>query len=137
MIVGAARTPVGSFNGALSSLPAHELGTIAINAWTGLAFLSTACPWGAFPGHSLQDVSSGIGFVHNTFMFDKPERVVIRAPWRPFPRNLLSGGMTLLPRPPWFVTNRRQHVVGKLLTRFQHRPSWFKLPAIFINALRG
>ena len=70
-------------------------------------------------------------------MFDKPERVVIRAPWRPFPRNLLSGGMTLLPRPPWFVTNRRQHVVGKLLTRFQHRPSWFKLPAIFINALRG
>ncbi|WP_339770009.1 aldehyde dehydrogenase family protein [uncultured Pseudosulfitobacter sp.] len=112
-------------------------GTIAINAWTGLAFLSTACPWGAFPGHSLQDVSSGIGFVHNTFMFDKPERVVIRAPWRPFPRNLLSGGMTLLPRPPWFVTNRRQHVVGKLLTRFQHRPSWFKLPAIFINALRG
>tara|TARA_R110002033_G_scaffold25018_12_gene58248 strand:- start:1127 stop:2857 length:1731 start_codon:yes stop_codon:yes gene_type:complete len=112
-------------------------GTIAINAWTGLAFLSTACPWGAFPGHSLQDVSSGIGFVHNTFMFDAPERVVITAPWAPFPRNLLSGGMTLLPRPPWFVTNRRQHVIGRLLTRFQHRPSWFKLPGIFINALRG
>jgi len=30
VIVGAARTPVGSFNGALSALPAHELGTIAI-----------------------------------------------------------------------------------------------------------
>jgi acetyl-CoA C-acetyltransferase len=30
VIVGAARTPVGSFNGALSSLPAHELGAIAI-----------------------------------------------------------------------------------------------------------
>ncbi|ASM73267.1 MULTISPECIES: aldehyde dehydrogenase family protein [Roseobacteraceae] len=116
---------------------ALHYGTIAINAWTGLAFLSTACPWGAFPGHTLQDVSSGIGFVHNTFMFDKPERVVITAPWRPFPRNLLSGGMTLLPRPPWFVTNRRQHVVGKFLTRFQHSPSWFKLPGIFINALRG
>lgn len=32
VIVGAARTPVGSFNGALSSLPAHELGRIAIGA---------------------------------------------------------------------------------------------------------
>ena len=32
VIVGAARTPVGSFNGALSSLPAHELGKIVIGA---------------------------------------------------------------------------------------------------------
>ncbi len=32
VIVSAARTPVGSFNGALASLPAHELGKIAIQA---------------------------------------------------------------------------------------------------------
>ncbi|MDD3837072.1 MAG: acetyl-CoA C-acetyltransferase [Phenylobacterium sp.] len=32
VIVSAARTPVASFNGALSSLPAHELGKIAIRA---------------------------------------------------------------------------------------------------------
>jgi acetyl-CoA C-acetyltransferase len=32
VIVAAARTPVGSFNGALSSLPAHKLGEIAIRA---------------------------------------------------------------------------------------------------------
>jgi acetyl-CoA C-acetyltransferase len=32
VIVAARRTPVGSFNGALSSLPAHELGAIAIRA---------------------------------------------------------------------------------------------------------
>src|SRR5215204_5227260 len=32
VIVGAARTPVGAFNGALSSLPAHELGKLAIKA---------------------------------------------------------------------------------------------------------
>jgi acetyl-CoA C-acetyltransferase len=30
VIVSAARTPVGSFNGALSSLPAHELATVAV-----------------------------------------------------------------------------------------------------------
>ena len=35
VIVSAARTPVGSFNGALSSLPAHELGKIAIQAAIG------------------------------------------------------------------------------------------------------
>ena len=32
VIASAARTPVGSFNGALSSLPAHELGKVAIRA---------------------------------------------------------------------------------------------------------
>jgi acetyl-CoA C-acetyltransferase len=32
VIVGAARTPVGAFNGALASLPAHELGKVAIKA---------------------------------------------------------------------------------------------------------
>ena len=32
VIVSAARTPVGAFNGALSSLPAHELGAVAIKA---------------------------------------------------------------------------------------------------------
>ncbi|HVV42764.1 MAG TPA: acetyl-CoA C-acetyltransferase [Nitrobacter sp.] len=32
VIVGAARTPVGAFNGALSSLPAHRLGEVAVRA---------------------------------------------------------------------------------------------------------
>ncbi len=112
-------------------------GTIAINAWTGLGFLLALCPWGAFPGHTLKDVQSGIGFVHNTYMFDKVERCVVTAPFRPFPRNLLSLKMWLLPKPPWFVNNRKQHKVGMLLTRFQYRPSFLKLPRIFLNALLG
>jgi acetyl-CoA C-acetyltransferase len=32
VIVGAARTPVGAFNGAFASLPAHDLGSVAIKA---------------------------------------------------------------------------------------------------------
>ena len=110
-------------------------GTIAINGWTGIGFLISTCPWGAFPGHTLVDVGSGIGFAHNTFMFDRPERTVVTAPWRPFPRNLGRGG--LLPRPPWFITNRRAAILGRLLTRFEYRPSWVKLPRILVNALRG
>lgn len=112
-------------------------GTIAINAWTGLAFLATACPWGAFPGHTQQDVQSGVGTVHNTFMLENTQRVIIQAPWAPFPRGLLSGQFTLLPRPPWFVTNKKQDKVGRLLTSFQYKPSWFKIPRIFLNALLG
>ncbi len=112
-------------------------GTIAVNAWTGVGFLLGQCPWGAFPGHTPQDVGSGIGFVHNACLFDRPERTVIRQPFRPYPRNMLSGGLTLLPRPPWFVTNRRQHRIGRLLTGFEYRRSWLKIPQIILNALRG
>ena len=32
VIVSAARTPVGAFNGAFANLPAHELGRVAIKA---------------------------------------------------------------------------------------------------------
>lgn len=112
-------------------------GTIAINAWTGLGFLMAQCPWGAFPGHTLDDVQSGIGFVHNTYMFDKVERCVVYAPFRPFPRNLLSLSFTLLPKPPWFVSNRKQDKLGQLLTEFQYQPSILKVPRIFLNALLG
>ena len=112
-------------------------GTIAINAWTGLGFLSPQATWGAFPGHTLADVQSGIGVVHNTCLFDKPQRTVVEAPFRPFPRNLLSFSFTLLPRPPWFITNRKGGILGRLLVAFQYRPSLLKIPRIFINALLG
>ena len=112
-------------------------GCIAINAWTGLGFLAIQTPWGAYPGHTLQDVQSGIGFVHNSYMFGRPERTVVEAPFRPFPRNLLHGSATLLPKPPWFVTNKKARILGKLLTRFQHRPSLLKVPRIFLNAMLG
>ena len=114
-----------------------EYGTIAINGWSGLGFLITACPWGAFPGHTLDDIQSGVGTVHNHFMLEETERVVIQAPWRPFPRGLLSFQFTLLPRPPFFVTNKKQHKIGELLTKFQYKPSFLKLPRIFLNALLG
>ena len=112
-------------------------GCIAINAWTGVGFLTVQTPWGAFPGHTPEDIQSGIGFVHNTYMFDRVERTVIEAPFRPFPRNLLHGSIGLLPRPPWFVTNKKAAILGRLLTDFQYQPSILKIPRIFLNALLG
>lgn len=124
----------GKWNSIIAEL---NYGCIAINAWTGVGFLTVQAPWGAFPGHSLDDIQSGIGFVHNTYMLENVERTVVEAPFRPFPRNLLRSSVTLLPKPPWFVTNKKAGVLGRLLTEFQYRPGWSKLPRIFVNALLG
>jgi len=112
-------------------------GSIAVNAWTGLAFLSPAATWGAFPGHTIEDIQSGIGIVHNALLIDGAERTVVRGPFRPSPRSLLNQEWTISPKPPWFVTNRTAATTGRLLTAFAGSPSWAKLPAIFASALRG
>jgi len=112
-------------------------GCIAVNAWSGLGFLLAQATWGAFPGHTLADVQSGIGVVHNSYMFDRTERTVVQAPFRPFPRNLMSGGISMLPKPPWFVTHTRAHKVGELLTKMTYKPRLRLLPKIMFQALFG
>ncbi|HEY8618142.1 acetyl-CoA C-acetyltransferase [Phenylobacterium sp.] len=54
VIVSAARTPVGSFNGALSSLPAHELGKVAIQAAVERAGIAVADVQEVIMGQVLQ-----------------------------------------------------------------------------------
>ncbi len=44
VIVGADRTPVGSFNGAFANLPAHDLGAVAIKAALDRAGIETSRP---------------------------------------------------------------------------------------------
>lgn len=112
-------------------------GTIAVNAWTAIGFLTAAATWGAFPGHTVDDVQSGIGVVHNALLIDGAERTVVRGPFRPLPRSLVNGELSISPKPPWFVTNKTAASTGKLLTAFAGAPSWSKLPAIFASALRG
>lgn len=122
------------FEQALANL---RYGTIAINAWTGLGFLTARAPWGAFPGHTLQDAQSGIGVVHNGLLLDQVERTIIRGPFRPFPRSILTGMMTFSPRPPWFVSNRTSATTGRRLTRFAAKPTWLRLAGVVVSALRG
>lgn len=54
VIVSAVRTPVGSFNGALSSLPAHELGKVAITAAVERAGIASADVGEVIMGQVLQ-----------------------------------------------------------------------------------
>ncbi|WP_457062446.1 aldehyde dehydrogenase family protein [Mycobacteroides abscessus] len=112
-------------------------GTVAINAWTGVGYLTPAATWGAFPGHVINDVQSGIGVVHNGFLVEKPERTVVRGPFRPFPRSVVHGEWALSPKPPWFVSNATAASTGELLVDFASKPSLRKVPRIFISALRG
>ena len=63
------------------------------NAWTGVGYLTPAATWGAFPGHSRNDIQSGIGVVHNAFLIDRPERTVV---YRHALRNALVPVLTVI-----------------------------------------
>ncbi|MEU2930996.1 aldehyde dehydrogenase family protein [Streptomyces sp. NPDC007251] len=112
-------------------------GTLGINCWSAVGFLLGFTPWGAFPGHTRQDIGSGTGFVHNAFMLEDVEKTVLRAPFAPAPRGLVTGDPSLSPRPPYFVTNRTALTTVERVTRFTTAPSMRKLPGILASALRG
>ena len=106
-------------------------GTVAINCWVGPVFAMPLGTWGAFPGHDVHDVGSGVGIVHNALLLDPDhvERTVGRGPFHPWPK------------PVWFVTNRTARTTGEQMTRFAAEPSVAKaLPsmlAVLASAMRG
>ena len=114
-----------------------KYGTIAINAWVGVGFLMARATWGAFPGHERSDIQSGVGVVHNALLFDKPQKTVVRAPFREFPASLAVGETSILPHPPWLTTNKMGHEVMQRLTAFSADPGWKHVPGIFKFALKG
>ncbi|MFI0960993.1 aldehyde dehydrogenase family protein [Streptomyces sp. NPDC021080] len=112
-------------------------GTVGVNCWSGVGFLIGFTPWGAYPAHTRQDIGSGIGFVHNAFMLEDIQKTVLRAPFTPALRGLVTGDPSLSLRPPYFVTHRNALKTVKHLTRFTAAPSLTKLPALVAAALRG
>ncbi|HSR68909.1 MAG TPA: aldehyde dehydrogenase family protein [Acidobacteriota bacterium] len=100
-------------------------GTVAVNHWPALGYGLVSTSWGAYPGHTYSDIQSGIGVVHNSYMFSGIEKSVVRGPFR------------VRPKPAWFVTNRRAHRLARHLTRLEARPSLRRVPAILWNALLG
>ncbi|MEU0596966.1 aldehyde dehydrogenase family protein [Streptomyces sp. NPDC006393] len=119
------------------AVAALRYGTLGVNCWSAFGFLLGYTPWGAFPGHTRQEIGSGIGFVHNAFMLDRVEKTVLRAPFAPAPRGLFTGSPSMSPRPPYFVTNRTGRTTMERLTRFTAAPRVTRLPGIFASALRG
>ena len=111
-----------AFEQALADL---RYGGIAVNAFAGVIYALVVTTWGAFPGHPLTDIQSGRGVVHNAFMFDNPQKSIVRAPFR------------IKPTPLWFADHKTQGSTAKALAEMEAYPSFLKLPKLIANAVRG
>jgi acyl-CoA reductase-like NAD-dependent aldehyde dehydrogenase len=100
-------------------------GTVGLNVWGASNFVTMAGSWGAFPGHPSHDIQSGSGTVHNFLMIPRPQKTVVRGPFRQAPKPLVFPG------------NRAVLPVGRRLVDFYARPSPAKLAGIVLAALRG
>lgn len=100
-------------------------GTVSVNHWAAMGYGLVVTPWGAFPGHTAQDIQSGVGVVHNTLMFDRVQKTVVRGPFRAWPK------------PVWFATHRTAHRLTPKLSVFEAAPSMAKVAGILPLAMRG
>jgi acyl-CoA reductase-like NAD-dependent aldehyde dehydrogenase len=102
-----------------------RFGGIGVNVWAGVIYGLVVTTWGAFPGHTDEDIRSGRGVVHNTYLFDHPQKSVIYAPFR------------ISPTPAWFGDHRTLVTLGRRLTHFEATPSPLRLPGVVAAALGG
>ena len=93
-------------------------GNLAINHWTALNYSVGALPWGGHPSSSLQDIQSGLGWAHNTFMLGRVDKAVLR------------GSLRVKPAPVWFTDNPKAGRAGRKLVDMEARPSWRKVPGL-------
>jgi aldehyde dehydrogenase (NAD(P)+) len=114
-----------------------EYGCVGVNAWTGVGFFLVQTTWGAYPGHTLGDIRSGMGVVHNSHLFSEALKSVVYGPFAPFPRSLSGYGATLMPKPPWFVTNTMAAQIGRALCDFEARKNPLDAVKIAALAMRG
>ncbi|GAA4480914.1 aldehyde dehydrogenase family protein [Microbacterium panaciterrae] len=128
----------GGFERAITAL---RYGSIAINAWTAVGFITPTVTWGAYPGNTIAEVGSGIGVVHNALLLADVERSVMRGPFRPFPRSASivrdGGRFTILPKPPWFASSRTAAEVSEGLTRYRVRGGVLALMRTLVQAMRA
>ncbi len=99
-------------------------GSIGVNVWHGLSFAMGSTTWGAFPGHPRTDIQSGTGVVGNTAMFDRPQKSVVRGPFRS------------RPKPPWFATAPDSYDVMRRFVAFEAEPSAARIPGLLLAAVR-
>jgi Aldehyde dehydrogenase family len=99
-------------------------GSIGVNVWHGLSFAMGSTTWGAYPGHPRTDIQSGTGVVGNALMFDRPQKSVVRAPFRS------------RPKPPWFATAPSSYDVMRRFVAFEAEPSAAKIPGLMLAAMR-
>ena len=100
-------------------------GSIGVNVWAGLAFALGTTTWGAFPGQTLENPGSGLGLVHNTFLFDSASHTVIRGRFRPWLK------------PCWMPNHSTLNRLGQNLVDYEMAPSLGKVARLVPLALLG
>lgn len=98
-------------------------GTVALNGPGTWAFYTMIAPWGGYPGSSIGDIQSGTARVGNFLMLHRPEKTILRAPFRMRPYTFLGSAKDL-------------HEFSRKLAEFEVRPSLWKLPGLFWSAIR-
>ena len=114
-----------------------DYGTIGVNLWTGAAYFISQCAWGAFPGNTRSDIGSGVGVVHNTLMFERSQKSVVRGPFAPHIRAMTKGEYHLSPKLVYFVTNKQAHTIGEGLIKYARTGSKVDLAKLSLAALRS
>ncbi len=129
-----ARTHATALDAAIDEL---RYGSIGVNIWGAGGFLLPGAAWGAHPGHTIHDIGSGIGMVHNAYLIRDAQKTVMRASFREMPRAWRHGAFSLMPKPLWFITHRNALEVAQRVTRFSLDPSWRHMPRLLAAALRA
>ena len=100
-------------------------GSIGLNTWGGTGYGLMSTTWGAFPGHALNDIQSGRGAVHNTYLLEDVEKTVIRAPFRMGKKPPMAYDWATFPS-----------LVRRLL-QVEARGDWTQLPGIVMDGIRA
>ncbi|HEX9888353.1 MAG TPA: aldehyde dehydrogenase family protein [Nitriliruptorales bacterium] len=100
-------------------------GSVVVNHWAAVAYGLVSTTWGAYPGHGIDDIQSGRGVVHNSFLLEDASKSVVRGPF------------TMTPKPLWFTGHRNAEATARTLCEFEADPSPARIPRLLWNALRG
>jgi aldehyde dehydrogenase (NAD(P)+) len=103
---------------------ALRYGTVGVNIWGAYGF-ALGPPWGGHPSSKLEDIQSGLGFVHNTSMLEGVEKTVIEQP------------IVNWPKPVHFPSHRTPVDLGRALTGVEAAGNWAGLPRVLGAALRA
>jgi acyl-CoA reductase-like NAD-dependent aldehyde dehydrogenase len=98
-------------------------GSIGVNTWGGMLFFQGELAWGAHPGHTPEDIQSGVGLLNNTYLLDGVQKAV---QWTPF-----VSPSHVQPEQP------ADAVVYPRIGRYTLHPTWGNLSKLLFGVMTG
>lgn len=100
-------------------------GTVSVNLWGLMSFLFGVTTWGAYPGHTVDNIQSGRGVVNNALMLPQVQKSVARGPFRQWPK------------PSIFASHKTTGELMERFGRFESAPSLLGTLGVTWAAIRG